>query len=457
MTEYKDNAFIEKYIPSPEVKEALYESNRVFSDWEKATIIWNSSLDYSAKLRELELLRNNTLDEALMRQIDERIIYEQDVMKLFKENNKGFVYVLYSYEMGPEGYLYGYYGSFDLAWKDGIDAGYDMEGFCIKKHQILNDDSERLQGKIVFPAIDKNGSSYKGRVVEMNLTEWKAGEMVFNEKGDLLSFDSSELSIERACAVNDERNSRFEYSFVDFPNPFKQWENVRIIGLPAVDDEVAGAVVSTQTEWQALIDEAGSEKSENVYKDARICVLEWGPELQYRDLKAIMPIYLTRDDMNYCNSLSDRNKVMIGHDYGAAVWIQPVNIDIKDRITNKCVHEVGMKLSIDFFFFMNILQEGFMKFFDPKLEVNAKRYTKAFSDGGRYLTGFEIDVLEPNFFTYEEIKGVIDYYEKLLADFDRWYYSEIELLDARNVIKVMELLKKMLKLCPDADYISVMS
>ena len=61
--------------------------------------------------------------------------------------------------------------------------------------------------------------------------------MVFNEKGDLLSFDSSELSIERACAVNDERNSRFEYSFVDFPNPFKQWENVRIIGLPAVDDE----------------------------------------------------------------------------------------------------------------------------------------------------------------------------------------------------------------------------
>lgn len=457
MNEYKDKAFIEKYIPSPEVKEALFESKREFSDWEKATIIWNSSLDYSAKLRELKVLSNNTLDEALIKQIDERIRYEQDAMRLFKENNKGFVYVLYSYEMGPEGYLYGYYGSFDLAWNDGIDAGYGMEGFCIKKHQILYDDSERLQSKLIFPVPDENSNRYCERVVEMNLTEWKAGKMVFNEKGDLLSFDSSELSLERASAVNDENNSRFEYAFVNFPNPFEQWENVRIIGLPAVDDEVAGVVVSTQTEWQALSDEARRENSGNVYKEARLCVLEWGSESRYRDFKAIMPINITRDVKEYCNSFSERNKVMVGHDYGAAVWIQPVKIDNMDRVTNKCVHEVGMKLSIEFYFFMNILKEGFLKFFNPELEVNAKRYTKAFVDGGRYLTGFEVGVLEPNFFTYEEIRDVIDYYEKLLADFDRWYYSEIELLDARNVIKVMGLLKKMLKLCPDADYISVMS
>ena len=166
---------------------------------------------------------------------------------------------------------------------------------------------------------------------------------------------------------------------------------------------------------------------------------------------------MTRDGKNYCNNFSDGDNVLVGHDCGAAVWIQPVNVDIKDRITDECVNEVGMEISVELDFFVKALEEGFMKFFDPELEVNAKRYTKAFSDEGRYLTGFEREILEPNFFTYEEIRSIIDYYEKLLADFDRLDYSEIELLDARNVIKVMELLKKMLKLCPEADYISVMS
>ncbi len=162
---------------------------------------------------------------------------------------------------------------------------------------------------------------------------------------------------------------------------------------------------------------------------------------------------MTSDNMHYCNSFSEQNKVLVGHDYGAAVWIQPVNVDVEERITDKCIHEVGMEISVESDFFMNALEEGFMKFFDPELKANAKRYTKAFSDGGRYLTGFEKEILEPNFFTYEEIRGVIDYYEKLLADYDSSNCS----LDARNVTNVMDLLKKMMTLTPDSDYISVMS
>ncbi len=106
---------------------------------------------------------------------------------------------------------------------------------------------------------------------------------------------------------------------------------------------------------------------------------------------------MTRDNQYYCNSFSDRNKALVGHDYGAAVWIQAVNVDITDRITNKCVHEVGMEISVESDFFMKALEEGFVKFFNPELEVNAKRYTKAFSDEGRHLTGFEKEILEPNF------------------------------------------------------------
>ena len=161
---------------------------------------------------------------------------------------------------------------------------------------------------------------------------------------------------------------------------------------------------------------------------------------------------MTSDNMHYCNSFSEQNKVLVGHDYGAAVWIQPVNVDVEERITDKCVHEVGMEISVESDFFMKALEEGFLKFFDPELKVNAKRYTTAFSDGGRYLTGLEREILEPNFFTYEEIRDVIDYYERLITDYDSSSCS----MEVSNLIKVIDLLKKMIALTPDADYISVM-
>lgn len=161
---------------------------------------------------------------------------------------------------------------------------------------------------------------------------------------------------------------------------------------------------------------------------------------------------MTHETKNYCNSFSNRDRVLVGYDYGAAVWIQPVNINIEDRITDKCVHEVGMEISVELDFFEKTLEEGFVKFFNPELEVNAKRYTKAFSDEGRYLTGFEKEILEPNFFTYEEIRDVIDYYERLITDHDSSSCS----LEASNLIRVIDLLKKMIALTPDADYISVM-
>ncbi|MCR4634657.1 MAG: hypothetical protein K5754_00355, partial [Butyrivibrio sp.] len=70
---------------------------------------------------------------------------------------------------------------------------------------------------------------------------------------------------------------------------------------------------------------------------------------------------MTREGKNYCNDFSDGDKVLVGHDYGAAVWIQPVNVDIKDRITDECVNEVGMEISVELDFFVKALEEGFMK------------------------------------------------------------------------------------------------
>ncbi len=199
--------------------------------------------------------------------------------------------------------------------------------------------------------------------------------------------------------------------------------------------------------------------SEECYKDFDInrCSIEpdsileklpeggsiWNAE---EDLEKIEKISSER-----CNSFSDNCRAIVGHDYGAAVWMRPVIIEDGEKIMSSNVHEVGMEISVDSSFFNDVLLDGFMKFFDPELDVNKKRFTRAFSDGGRFLTGFEREILEQNFFTYESIKEIIKYFEDIASS------NEAGKLEIAEMIKVIELLKTMMKCFPEAKYISVMS
>ena len=152
MSQYKDKDFIEMFIPSPEVKELIYKNNRIFSDREKAAIIWNSKFWLEEKLKGLEELKARTDDQKLICQIDERISYENDAMKLFKESNEGFVYILTTYDGGylSAGGIIGYYKTFQLAWKEGVDESYGMNPYEIKKCQLIYDEnSDRIQAHML--------------------------------------------------------------------------------------------------------------------------------------------------------------------------------------------------------------------------------------------------------------------------------------------------------------------
>lgn len=178
----------------------------------------------------------------------------------------------------------------------------------------------------------------------------------------------------------------------------------------------------------------------------KMCVDNLEPFSPEEDLAKIEKISSER-----CNSFSDNCRAIVGHDYGAAVWIRPVIIEDGEKIMSSNVHEVGMEISVDSSFFNDVLLDGFMKFFDPELDVNKKRFTRAFSDGGRFLTGFEREILEQNFFTYESIKEIIKYFEDIASS------NEAGKLETAEMIKVIELLKTMMKFFPEAKYISVMS
>ena len=93
------------------------------------------------------------------------------------------------------------------------------------------------------------------------------------------------------------------------------------------------------------------------------------------------------------------HRVIIGHDFGAAVWIQAVKVNLKGNPAEDVI-EMGKEISVDSGFFKSILKPMFLKEFDPEIPENKLRYTYAFSVEGRHLTGFEEDILEHNYFTH---------------------------------------------------------
>ena len=444
MSQYKDKDFIEMFIPSPEVKELIYKNNRIFSDREKAAIIWNSKFWLEEKLKGLEELKARTDDQKLICQIDERISYENDAMKLFKESNEGFVYILTTYDGGDlsAGDIIGYYKTFQLAWKEGIDESYGMNPYEIKKCQLIYDeDSDRIQAHMLWP--NTNGGKPRYYAESMNFYEWSAGKMLLNERGQIYSFESNELSIDRFSLVNNTDGSRFEYTYVDIPNPFKRFDIVENIGFHADKDKHFGMVTMISNERKA--DEDG-EKVVPIFSDGSVSVLDWTKYSGSIESDCVSPINLTKANIEHCNCFDHNRKVIVGHDYGAAVWIQPVVLDDVDKLMQTNVHEVGMKISVHWYFFDRILKDVFLRYFDPELDVNKKRYTKGFGDGGRFVEGYESNSLEPNFFTYDNIQEII-----------RYYRENVGTNDFNSLNKILQLLEEMMRLSPEAQYISLMS
>lgn len=426
MSQYADKDFVEIFIPSPEVKELIYKNNRLFNDREKAAIIWNSNYWLKEKHKGLEELKSQSGDEELIRQINERISYDNEALKLFEDNNQGYIYILRTFEDGyhSKGQIVGYYGTFKTAWKEGVDEGCGMYPFEIKKCQLLYDEDEnRILGRIVWPVPDRDEEYY---IEEMNFFEWSAGKMVLDERGQIYIFESNEMPLERFEAVSEATKTRFEYMNVDIPNPFNKFDNVRFIGSHLEKTEHVAVVTSVN--------------------NAGVDVLEWGNFRGGCSEERFSPCMLTRNTEEYCNCFDRYTRVIVGHDYGAAVWMQPVIIDDVEKIRTENVHEIGMRISVDLYFFKFVLEDVFLKFFKPDLEVNKKRFTKAFKDDGEFLTSFQSDCLEPNFYTYESISSIIKLYRDDVAGY------AFDALD-----KLFYLLTKMMELSPEAEYISVMS
>ena len=97
-------------VPSQWMKKCFEEIDFAFTDFQKATLIWNASGRFRQEILDaLEELAEDTRDETLGRQINERLNYEKKIFETFIHNQSGkYVYVVENLEYENGGFFSDY-------------------------------------------------------------------------------------------------------------------------------------------------------------------------------------------------------------------------------------------------------------------------------------------------------------------------------------------------------------
>ncbi|MBP3197162.1 MAG: hypothetical protein J6N21_09185 [Butyrivibrio sp.] len=255
-----ENYFVDKYVLSPEVKAKIVQDNIVFSDADKATIIFNCCDDWFEKRQDLKLIADFTEDNRLKEQIAERIDYDMKSIQKFADNRGGLFYSLKIKNMDDDEEDYGYYK--ELAYAISIGRETSCE-FRIEKYQLLIKGKEAIKS-YAYMRHEMAGDIYAS---EYYHPEFPVAEFSFDSKGRVKDYYSYELPLEDQEKVDEMRRDRFESSYVVVPNPYERGDRVRVIGT-----ELVGTVDVSQKDWKKYVEKALLPDSKEDWVDASITV-----------------------------------------------------------------------------------------------------------------------------------------------------------------------------------------
>lgn len=444
-------AFLNKYIPSADMRAKIIEVGHQLSDWDRAAIIWNSDFPLYEKHEEIQRIAEGTSDGVLRDQILERIAYDHDALRIFTELSEGCVYALNSHEFAPEDDIAGYFEGLAVALEEGCKLGFE---FSIEKHQIIKKDTVRIKGRsISSPIIEPDESK---QIEEMDYY-CALAEVKYDKQGRILYYWSNEIPKEREIKVNTLSNKRFENKFVVFPKVFEENEKIRVVGMDPKSNGFVGWVNRGFWGYEEFIKKATAEDAIEDYSDAALPIDYWAEDRLTWDHSHILPIFLERVTEEVCNSFFEDHQVIIGHDFGGAVWIQVVEVNVSDKILTKDIKEVGKEISVKKDFFDRVLKPLFVDEFDPNMTENKNRYTYAYSEEGRYLACFEEDILENNFFTYEQIEKILSVIENCVVDGAKRIEERIGGKDAIQLVTFAAHMRRIMAENPNLNLISVLS
>lgn len=137
-------------VSSTQMREYYKRIGFEFSDFQKATLIWNAP-NHTRKeiLDSLKELAEQTKDDAIRKQIYERLLYEEKSMEIFLDNASGeYVYVV---EDRGDGYSYGFFASYKIAAEYALKymTRYDTRCRIVKQYIMKEKVGDEYSGKAV--------------------------------------------------------------------------------------------------------------------------------------------------------------------------------------------------------------------------------------------------------------------------------------------------------------------
>lgn len=231
-------------IPSKDMRQALRESGRQFTDMETATIIHNLGLPPFRRRELLQELLSETKDEALREQLQYGLENEEYLTAHFRDVSEGYVFGVCVPDdeirhdtLSPDAY----FSNYPAAWEYGTSSGCP---FCVRKWRAYD---------IAPPG------------------EWwehdgECGWMEFDESGkltDMMLWHEDDEPEQPQLAPNIIREKRwphylyFEDRWVDLPNLYQIGDIVRVLDgkasciVPAYDWAVVN-VENDNGEWVAF-------------------------------------------------------------------------------------------------------------------------------------------------------------------------------------------------------------
>ncbi len=184
-------------IPSKWMKKCFEEIDFAFTDFQKATLIWNAPGRLRQEILDaLEELSEETRDETLRRQINERLDYEKKAFEIFIHNQTGkYVYVVEDMEYESCGFFIDY----DRALKYVKKYMQSYELKCrICKQMIVNTDADEIvrnpwRGNPNLGFETEEYCAYDGTAV---------ASVTLNMSGEIERFSSYELPEEKNWYVD---------------------------------------------------------------------------------------------------------------------------------------------------------------------------------------------------------------------------------------------------------------
>lgn len=271
------NSLVETFIPSKTVKQYIYDNNWHFSDADWATIIYNSEYLHDYKLKVLSDLAKITSNENLKTEINERIAFDNEAFERFCDN-EGCIYVVM---LDDE--IAAICNKASVAYEKGCQYGAN---FTIEKYHIITSATEGLTMRITdtfFSPIDMKVYEQK---LAPNDNVPPLSAIRFDENGCVMSYWSSETNIEDAEKIEGNSPKRFEYIFIDVPNPFDEGDVVSIVG-----EKGAYYVMTSHIDW-TIQNEKDKQRAIIDWSDASI-VIQKSKEDPINHIH-INPLYLER-------------------------------------------------------------------------------------------------------------------------------------------------------------------